>query len=112
MNYLIGALAIYAIGILVCVYLMMRERDSFFTRTTQLKIALILGLIWPWIVYEAIMDKFRKYGPSDGSDLMLAPSEKGFNSLTVHSKICNEGWNAKSSEATQQVSLSITRGSF
>ena len=60
MNYLIGALAIYAIGILVCVYLMMRERDSFFTRTTQLKIALILGLIWPWIVYEAIMDKFRK----------------------------------------------------
>ena len=43
--------AIYLIGFLITFYMIIKEPDSMFAPKQQFKIAIIIGLIWPYMAW-------------------------------------------------------------
>lgn len=52
LNAIVAILTIYIVGGLITAYVILKEKDSFFTRKQQIKIAVVLSVIWPYLVWE------------------------------------------------------------
>ena len=54
LTFILSLIGVYVVGFFVILGMVIRERNHFFSGWQQFRMGLILGLIWPYILYEEI----------------------------------------------------------